>query len=118
MTWMRVADIPEPEYPPFIIDNLIHEGPTVMYGRPEAGKTAAALSASAGMMTGTSWLGRRVREARNVAFWGLDPMQQREIKRRTAQTPVLRQMLFSPNTSRRRRGDMDTTRCRIGATRR
>jgi hypothetical protein len=95
MSWMRVADIPEPEYPPFIIDGLIHEGPTVMYGRPEAGKTAASLSATAAMMAGTSWLSRKVRESRHVAFWGLDPMQQREVKRRASHMPVLSKMLFS-----------------------
>ena len=80
--WVRLADLPEPKDPPFIIDGLIHETNTILFRRPEGGKSHLALSAAVSLITGEPWLGREVRERRNVAFLALDPGQANETKRR------------------------------------
>jgi hypothetical protein len=92
--WVRLGDIPEPKYPPFLVEDLIHEGPTVLYGRPKAGKSYLALSLAVSLMTETPWLGSKVREQRRVAYWGLDPVQTGETKRRANEIPGLNNLMF------------------------
>jgi RecA-family ATPase len=94
--WVRIGDLPEPKEPPFIIDGLIHETATIMFGRPEAGKSHLALGIAASLATGEPWLGREVREQRRVAFWALDPGQQNETKRRARDNgnPALNDVLL------------------------
>ena len=53
--WVRVRDIPPPSEPAFILDNLIHEATTVMFGRPEAGKSYVALSMACSLVSGRPW---------------------------------------------------------------
>jgi hypothetical protein len=80
--WVMIEDIAEPAYPPFVVDNLVHEAITVMYGRPESGKSYLALALAVSLTTGEPFLGHRVRERRKVAFLALDPNQVSETMRR------------------------------------
>lgn len=83
---MMVSEIVISDDPPFIIDGLVHEAATVLYGRPEAGKSYYALSIAAAVTEGLPWLKRNTRKGR-VLFVGLDPGQVREIKRRWDKIP-------------------------------
>jgi hypothetical protein len=78
---IMVRDLVIPDEPPFIVDDLLHEAATVLYGRPEAGKSYYALSLAAAVTSGAEWLGRGTRR-RKVLFMGLDPGQNRQTKRR------------------------------------
>lgn len=80
--WVRLADVPEPKYPPFVIENVAHDENTIIYGRPEAGKSYLMLTMAESLMTGEPWMGRKIRERRRVAFWMLDPAQVNQTKRR------------------------------------
>jgi len=92
---VRLRDIPDPKYPPFVIENIVHDVFTVLYARPEAGKGWLALSLASSLVTGEAWLGSyRVRETHNVAFWTLDGGGSNEIKRRMREHyPELQDML-------------------------
>ena len=50
--WVKVRDIPPPSEPAFILDNLIHEATTVMFGRPEGWKSYVALSMACSLVSG------------------------------------------------------------------
>lgn len=81
--WVRLGDVPEPKSPPFIVDDLIHDTSNLMYGRPKSGKSYLLLTLAESLSTGKPWLGREVRERRNVAFWMLDSGQVDETKDRS-----------------------------------
>ncbi len=70
--WVRLRDVPPEQEPPFIIENLIHQTSTVIYGRPKSGKSYVALSLAASLISAEPWNGYRVREGRNVALMSLD----------------------------------------------
>lgn len=78
----RVKDVVLSNESPFLIEELIHEAATILYGRPEAGKTFLALSAAVALAEGSDWADRETGEPRRVLYWALDPKQEKEITRR------------------------------------
>jgi hypothetical protein len=70
--WVRLRDVPPEQEPPFIIENLIHQTTTCIYGRPKSGKSYVGLSLAGSLIGGEPWNGYAVREQRNVALMSLD----------------------------------------------
>ncbi|SDT35535.1 AAA family ATPase [Jiangella sp. DSM 45060] len=89
-----VRDIEIPDEPPFIIGELVHESATLLYGRPEAGKSYYAISIAAAVTTGSPWLGKPTQQ-RRVLFLGLDPGQNRQTRRRVELLPADANFLVS-----------------------
>jgi hypothetical protein len=89
---------------PFLIDGLVHEAATVLYGRPEAGKSYYALSAADAITKGEpTWLNHKVHQHGQVLFMGLDPGQQSQTRRRVDKIPDGSDFLIS--TARPAGGD-------------
>ncbi len=94
--WVRLGDVPDPKYPPFIVEDLIHDSSTLVYGRPKSGKSWLLLSLAESLASGQPWFDRKIREQRNVAYLMLDSGQVNETKRRAkGLAPVTDDMLVS-----------------------
>lgn len=78
----RVKDVVLGSDSPFLVEEMIHEAATILYGRPEAGKTFLALSGAVALSEGSEWLGRTTGEPKKVLYWALDPKQEKEVTRR------------------------------------
>ena len=72
---------------PYLVEDFVHQQATVIFGRPEAGKSFVALSLAHALATGSDWMGRQVAKTK-VALWALDPGGDSEAKDRYNDVPT------------------------------
>lgn len=80
LTWL--SDVAEPSDDAFIVPGIVHEGFTLICGKPESGKTFLIESLAHAIWTGRLWLGRDIREKRLPCIWTLEAGGVSELKRR------------------------------------
>lgn len=80
--WQPLDKVEVPGRTLFLVEGLIHRGSTIIFGRPEAGKSIVAQSLAWSAQNCDKWLGRKVNQTVKVAYLPLDPQQHLELKQR------------------------------------